>query len=77
MVLGFAAFVCMTSAISWRPNYCRLVSRLQSFRSDLIINGSRPRSTTTLDYYAHAAPSGDAHAADVMRSIINKARGAA
>ncbi len=35
------------------------------------------RKSTTLDYYAHAVPSGDAHAADVMRSIIDNARGAA
>ncbi len=35
------------------------------------------RKSTTLGYYAHAVPSGDAHAADVMRSIIDNARGAA
>ena len=35
------------------------------------------RKSTTLDYYAHAATSGDAHAAEVMRSIIDNARGAA
>ena len=35
------------------------------------------RKSTTLDFYAHAVPSGDGHAADVMRSIIDNARGAA
>ena len=35
------------------------------------------RKSTTLDYYAHAVPSGDGHAADVIRSIIDNARGAA
>ena len=35
------------------------------------------RKSATLDYYAHAVPSGDAHAAEVMRSIIDNARGAA
>ena len=35
------------------------------------------RKSTTLDYYAHAVPPGDGHAADVIRSIIDNARGAA
>ena len=35
------------------------------------------RKSTTLDYYTHAVPSGDGHAADVMRAIIDNARGAA
>lgn len=33
------------------------------------------RKSTTLDYYAHAVPSGDAYAADVLRSIIDNAQG--
>ena len=35
------------------------------------------RASTTLDYYARAVPSGDGHAAVVMRSILDNARGAA
>ena len=35
------------------------------------------RKSTTLDFYAHAVPSGDAQAAEVMRSIIDNARRAA
>ena len=35
------------------------------------------RKSTTLDYYAHAVPSGDAHAADMIRTILDNARGAA
>ena len=36
------------------------------------------RKSTTLEYYAHAVPSGDGHAADVMlRAIIDNASGAA
>jgi integrase len=29
------------------------------------------RKSTTLDYYAHTVPSGDLHAADMMRSILD------
>ena len=73
MVLGFAAFVCMTFAIFMATELLQagVALAVVSLRLD------HQRKSTTLDYYAHAAPSGDAHAADVMRSIINEARGAA
>jgi integrase len=35
------------------------------------------RKSTTLDYYAHAVQSGDLHAADMMRSILDNATQAA
>ncbi len=35
------------------------------------------RNLSLVDYYAHTVPSGDAHSADVLRSIIDNARGAA
>ncbi len=53
---GLRRFRLLISIISWRPSFCRLVSRWRSCRNALIINGSRPRWTTTLTPSRRAMP---------------------
>ncbi len=55
-VPGSAGFGCMICAISWRRNFCRLVSRWRLCRNDLIINGSRRRLTITRTPSRRATP---------------------
>lgn len=66
-VPGFAGFVCTIFDISMATELLQagVALALVSQRLD------HQRKSTTSDYYAHAVPSGDAHAVDVMRSIID------